>query len=134
MPKRLQMTIVCLRISAGLYIAIALAVILFLCFYIKNPEGIPPDDAAILSVTGIIVAAMSIAIAIFVEIVIADLRRVRYWAWIAGLIICGIYVPSVFVVLGVLGLIGLLDAETQAAFRKQSPPGPPGGTATADYH
>ena len=118
MPKRLQMTIICLHISAGLYIAIALGVVLFLYLYIKNPEAIPPDDAAILSVAGVLVAVMSIAMAAFIEIVIADLRRLRYWAWIAGLIICGIYVPSLFAVLGVLGLLGLLDVETQAAFKK----------------
>jgi hypothetical protein len=43
-------------------------------------------------------ALVSIGIGVFVEIVINGLKKNKFWAWIAGLILCGGYVPSLFVI------------------------------------
>lgn len=47
--------------------------------------------------------------AIFIEIVIHYLKCQRYWAWIAAIIISGINLPSIYFILGLVGIIGLAD-------------------------
>ena len=64
-------------------------------------------------------ALFSIAIVIFVEIVIKSLKNNKFWAWVAGLIICGLYVPSLFIILGIIGLVGLLDKDVRKDFLKR---------------
>jgi hypothetical protein len=40
----------------------------------------------------------------------------KYWAWVAGIIISGMQVFSIFFPLGIMGLIGLLNTKTRQAF------------------
>jgi hypothetical protein len=40
----------------------------------------------------------------------------RFWAWVAGLVVFGIYTPSLFFPLGVLGLWGLLARRSRIEF------------------
>jgi hypothetical protein len=51
-----------------------------------------------------------------IELVVYGLHRRRFWAWVAGLCIFGVYVPSLFLPLGVLGLWALLDSGSRAEF------------------
>ena len=51
-----------------------------------------------------------------IEIVALGLNRRKFWAWIAGLCIFGMYVPSLFLPLGALGLWALLDHGSRAEF------------------
>ena len=51
-----------------------------------------------------------------VEFVPVGLRRRRFWAWVVALCIFGLYVPSLFLPLGALGLWGLLDPGSRAEF------------------
>lgn len=55
-----------------------------------------------------------VAIVAGIECVVSGLSRGRLWAWIAGLCIFGLHVPSLFLPLGVLGLWGLLDGGSRA--------------------
>lgn len=55
-------------------------------------------------------------LAVGVEVLMAGLRKRRFWAWIVGIIVSGVYVPSVFLPLGALGLWGLLAAGSRKAF------------------
>jgi hypothetical protein len=57
-----------------------------------------------------------LALAVGVEVVVYGLNRRRFWAWVAGLAIFGVYVPSGFLPLGVLGLWGLLQKASRAEF------------------
>ena len=61
---------------------------------------------------------MITAWAIFVEIVIKGLKNGKKWAWIMGIVISAIQIPSIFIVLGIIGLITLLDKEVVASFQK----------------
>jgi Flp pilus assembly protein protease CpaA len=45
---------------------------------------------------GAIMACFALALAAGVEVVTYGIRKRRFWAWIAGLIIFGIYLPSLF--------------------------------------
>lgn len=99
-PSKLKMTIVCLRISTILYVSIGAAAMIFI------PEP----------VFGSLLLVICLALAAGVEIVIYGLKNYKPWGWITGLIVCILYIPSLFIILGGLGLWGLLDAETKSRF------------------
>lgn len=40
----------------------------------------------------------------------------KYWAWVAGIIVSGMQVLSIFFPLGIMGLMGLLNSKTRQAF------------------
>ena len=65
------------------------------------------------------IALVSIGMGVFVEIVIKGLKDNKFWAWVSGLIICGFYIPSLFIILGIIGLIGLLNKEVRKDFLKK---------------
>ncbi len=79
-----------------------------------------PEDRVFASVMGIFLSVFCILLAVGIEFVISGLKKRRYWAWLAALIACCLYLPSLFFVLGGLGLWGLIDPDTRAAF---PPPG-----------
>jgi hypothetical protein len=57
-----------------------------------------------------------LALIAFIELVAYGLGQRKFWAWVAGLCIFGMYAPSVFFPLGALGLWGLLDSGSRAEF------------------
>jgi hypothetical protein len=122
MRHRVGLAIVCLHISSGLYLL--LAVMMFPILVAEDGRGLT---------LAIIMSAFCVALSIGVEIVAVGLGRRKLWAWVAGLCVFGTYVPSLFFPLGALGLWGLLDAGSRAQFgigRKQGAAGPrvaPGG-------
>jgi hypothetical protein len=113
MPERLIITVVCLHISAALYV---LSGLMALVLFINLP--IPDPDFPALAF-GIGLFVLCLVLAIGVEITIWGLRKLKYWAWIMALVLCGLYIPSLFFILGGLGLWGVLDARTQAAFQAE---------------
>lgn len=42
----------------------------------------------------------------------------KYWAWVAGIIVSGMYTFSLFFPLGIMGLVGLLKRETRQDFNR----------------
>lgn len=120
MHPSLKLAIVCLRISAIIYwllgIICLFAPLLFIVSYIFF-NFLPPDLEDLGPVGGLVAATLmswfvafwGIAPALFIEFIIHGLKQNKYWAWVSGLIMCGIYVPSGFMILGVLGLVGLLN-------------------------
>ena len=105
MNPKLNKTIIILHISAVIYFLLGIALLTVLSRYIRFGASI--------------IALVSIGMGVFVEIVIKGLKDNKFWAWVAGLIICGIYVPSLFIILGIIGLIGLLDKEVRKDFLKK---------------
>jgi hypothetical protein len=100
---RIGLATICLHISAVLYL---LAGLLFPVLLADEQTGVGMAFAVILLV-------VCLAIVVGIEIVAYGLHRRRYWAWIAGLCIFGLYLPSLFFPLGALGLWGLLDRGSQ---------------------
>lgn len=77
---------------------------------------------AVFSVVGYILAGFAVLFAAFIEFVSWGLRKRAYWAWISGIVVCGLLITSglhnfVGLVLGGLALWGLVDPETVAAFK-----------------
>ncbi|MDY3557356.1 hypothetical protein R5W24_006545 [Gemmata sp. JC717] len=102
MRHRIGLAVVCLHISAALYVLIGF-VVFALCRLDLLPVAI-----------GMLVFCFAIAIG--VEAVAWGLRRRKRWAWITALCLFVLYVQSVFLPLGVLGLLGLLDGGSRAVF------------------
>lgn len=106
MPSKLKMTIICLHISTVLYVLVTIILGFILC------SGVGLETNIIM----ILMAAISLFMIIFIEIVVFNLKKYRFWAWVTGIALCGLYIPSIFIVLGGLGLWGLLDNETREKF------------------
>lgn len=122
MPGRLSITVVCLHISAALYVLLGIGFAFFLGFYSFSQFALADPSVSSVSQFGgiflsVLIFVLFLLLAVGVEVVVWGLRKLKYWAWIVGIVICALYVTSAFVILGALGLWGLLDSETQAAFR-----------------
>ena len=100
------MSIVCLRISSVLYMLAALWAVAM----------IPTQDSAPVASVEVVVIAVCLTMVIGIEWVARALRKRRLWAWIAALAIFALYIPSIFLPLGALGMWGLLNAGSRAAF------------------
>jgi hypothetical protein len=111
--NRIGLAVVCLHISAAMYLLLG-ALVSF--FFISD------DKAAI----GVILGVFCLGLIVGIEVVVYGLRKRMNWAWIAGLCIFAVYVPSLFFPLGALGLWALLDNGTQRAFivGSKTRPGP----------
>jgi chromate transport protein ChrA len=108
MHHRIGLATVCLHISAVLYVGVGLLMAAVLYS--------PPGDKLIRGVAALAVFLLCLALAVGIEFVAAGLRRRRFWAWVAGLCIFAIYLPSLFFPLGALGMWGLLDAGSRVEF------------------
>lgn len=133
MPKRLIITIVCFHITAALSllagVAVAVAGRLFAGLFPEMTEGLKGPEAAmfgqVFSAVGIGVILMALFVLCWVawiEVVVWGLNKRNYWAWIMGLVICGLMIVSgtqtgIGLVLGGLSLWGLVDPDSVEAFR-----------------
>ena len=102
------MAIVCLRISTIPYAALAALLALRL---------ITVGESSDWTRLAICVIVFCVAMVVGIELLVAGLRGKEFWAWVVGLVLFGLYVPSPFLPLGALGLWGLLDEGTRANFR-----------------
>lgn len=95
--------LISLRIAAILYFILA-AVITVLSFSLDKVFAL-----LFMSLVGIGMGFLMLKIR-------SGLIAGKYWAWVAGLIISGMQVFSLFFPLGIMGLIGLLNTKTRQAF------------------
>jgi hypothetical protein len=113
MKNRVAIALVCLHISAVIYLILGLG-----CLVLFRVTGFYQEDGdrVLAVVFAVVMLTVCVALAIGIEAVAFGLRRRKFWAWVAGLCIFGLYVPSLFLPLGALGLWGLLDPGSRAAF------------------
>lgn len=119
-PKSLKFVTIPLRISSILYLLIALGGLVFVFAPMQIED---PVEVVILRVTWALISLMSVGLTVFIEIVIKSLKKGTFWAWIAGLCLAGLYIPSAFAVLGIFMLIGLLKEEIKDFCSRKSGPG-----------
>ena len=103
------MALVCLHISTVLYLLVGAAVIAFGMWI-----GDDPSEAISPPILFGAVGAFCIALAAVPEIAAYGIRRRRFWGWVLGLILFGLYLPSLFLPLGAFGMWGLLDPGSRA--------------------
>ena len=106
---RIRLAILALRISEGIYVLLGLCLPISMISVKEIGDEYPMW-------LGVCTALLIIGFAVFIEIVARALNRRQFWAWVAGLCISGLYIPSLFLPLGVMGLVGLLDPASRAAF------------------
>jgi hypothetical protein len=77
----------------------------------------PPSQAtSLLPGVGLVCCVLCLAFASGIEVVVLAVRRRRYWGWVAGACYFTLYIPTVFLPLGALGLWALLAPATRALF------------------
>lgn len=107
MKDRLGVAAICLHISAVIYVIVGLALLGY--FLWPQPTGMPPE-------VGLICCIIFLALAFGIEVVARGLRRRKYWAWVAGVCICTLYLPTLNLPLGAVGLWALLAPPTRSLF------------------
>jgi hypothetical protein len=117
MTTPLKPTIICLRISSVLYFLIAIVCVLPFFTITLGDES--SADAMILRITWGSMCVLSLVFGIFIEFIIKALKCGQYWGWIAGLCLAGLYIPSGFMVLGIIMLINLLKEESKEYCKKK---------------
>lgn len=108
MPHRILMAIVCLHISAVLYLLLGVA--MGLVFYFDPDFGTARVPIAL----GMFLFCLVLVVGI--EVVVWGLTKRKFWAWVAGLCIFGLYAPSLFIILAGFGFWGLLDPGSRREF------------------
>jgi|SRR5713226_7521696 len=108
MRHKIGLAVACLHISAVLYLIVGI-----LIFFLFTRDG---DETGLGMVFAIGALLFCLALIAGIEFVVYGLCNRKFWAWVAGLCIFGVYVPSLFFPLGALGLWGLLDSGSRAAF------------------
>lgn len=113
MPRRLIVTLVCFHASAAVVLMVGLG-LTFMQLLFADHMGWPLD--------GVVVILSAVAI----EVVALSLKQVKYWAWIAGIMISGFMIVYGFItlyvslIIGGLSLWGLVDPESVAAFKPKN--------------
>ncbi len=92
-----------LKIAQYLYFVLA-AVLVVLSFTLDSGAGL------------LFVSFFTIGWGYFLVRIRRGLIEGKYWAWVAGIIISGMQVFSIFFPLGIMGLMGLLNSKTRQAF------------------
>ena len=106
MNEKIKYIIVVLRISEIMYYFLGF---IFLYYIVTSETGLLLPNFFILSV-------LSIVFGVFFEFVIRGLKKRKYWAWVASIIICGVSIPSLLIIPSIIGLITLLNKEVRKEF------------------
>jgi hypothetical protein len=104
MTHKIKFATIALRISTGMYVLVGLS--LFALSFTGNQNKLFYT----------ILAVFALALAVGVEFVRGGIIQRKFWAWVAGLCIFGLYTPSIFLPLGAFGLWGLLAQGSREEF------------------
>lgn len=110
-PSRVGIALACLHISAVGYVLLGFVMpALFSLPEMNEGSGPPP------AFMSWFMFAFCFAIAIGVEVVAYGVQRRKFWGWVAGLAVFGMYATSICFPLGGLGLWGLLAQGSREEF------------------
>jgi hypothetical protein len=56
--------------------------------------------------------------AVFTEIVVYKLKQEKYWAWVAAIILSGFNIASIYCLLGIISMAGLVNKEVARVYVK----------------
>jgi chromate transport protein ChrA len=108
MTDRIGVAAICLHITSAIYLIAGLA---FLGYSLAPAQ--PTRSPSGLGLAGCV---LLLAFAAGIEMVARGLRRRMYWGWVAGVCILTLYIPTVFLPFGAVGLWALLTPATRALF------------------
>lgn len=106
---KLGLALLGLRISTILYYLMMLGCLVW--------ASVPSDDREFdHTLLAWVLFICLVPFVVFLEILIFHLKRRKYWAWVAGLVVAALYAPSLFLPLGVMIFVGLLSCGTREEF------------------
>lgn len=119
MNHKITTAIVCLRISQVFYILIGVGVPMLMTLL--------DEDPIVVGIFSAVMGITTLSILVGLEVLIYGLKKRKKWSWIVGLIVFGLYIPSLFLPLGVIGMIAMMKPETQRVLGAsiQTQPTPP---------
>jgi hypothetical protein len=109
MTHKIKFATVVLSISSVVYVLIGL-------FLFALSFSAATQNKSSTVVLNVILGTIILALAAGVEFVRRGIIQRKFWAWVAGLCIFGLYMPSIFFPLGVSGLWGLLAKGSREEF------------------
>jgi len=134
MRDKIIFATISLHISAFLYFLVGLGMMALFAFWIpfeRQASGTLQQHALATDqrnyaelCIALFMFLFCVALVIGIEVVAYGLERRKFWAWIAGMCIFGLYVPSLFLPLRAFGLWGLLDEDSRAEFGVGTQPRP----------
>jgi len=111
MPRKMKYATVSLHVSAAVYLLAGL-LLLFLSAFANDGKEIH---------IGAIAVTLAAAMAFLVERVVKGLKQGSRSAWVGAVCLAGLYTPTLFLPLGILMFVGLLDEETTEYCMRRSP-------------
>jgi len=120
MPKKLNKTLLSLTILGILnYLAVFVSVSLLIALlHESGGSGNQETIGQIISTMFLIIFA--IFFGTFMFIIKRSLKKGKYWAWIAGIIVSGLMCTNITIVFGIPSLMGLLAKETKDFINKNN--------------
>ncbi|MSU74889.1 MAG: hypothetical protein EXS55_00005, partial [Candidatus Magasanikbacteria bacterium] len=86
--KKFARAIIVLQISSIVYFIIGL---LIFYSFISNKAH---------SARVLLLSLLVFGFGLFIEFIIKDLKKQKFWAWVAAIIIASLYLPSIFIIFG----------------------------------
>ena len=111
-PQQLNKTLISLKIMTIFYY-----ILRALLLGLELSGVLVPSEQ--LNISGIMfMSGFVFVLGYFFQKVNSGLRQDKYWAWISAIILSGMMSFSLFFILGVIGLMGLLSKETRQHFNQ----------------
>ena len=102
------------HLGAAAYFACAVALAILVSFAVADAPS--EEDAAVAVVVFGLLAAMCGGLGLIAEIITIGMHLRHKWAWFAGLVMFGLYLPSLFFPMGAMGMCGLLTTGSRREF------------------
>lgn len=102
------------HLGAAAYFLFALGMLVIVA--IAASEASADEDAAIAAVMFAFFAAFCGGLGLVAEIITIGMHLRHKWAWFAGLAMFGLYLPSLFLPIGAMGMCGLLMNGSRREF------------------
>lgn len=112
--SRVSVALICIHISTGIYILLGIMIPVWLTIDDLN-NGLSVEAGGVIIGSVIVLGGCSL-IAFLVELVASAIRRRSFGGWVVGLILFSIYVPTLFMPLGIVGLWSLLLPASRREF------------------
>lgn len=104
MISLIKPAIICIRIASIIYLLIAVLLV-GIGFFLK-------EDMFIF----ILYSVLILPIVFWCEITILGLKKTKYWAWVSSIIMFAMFIPSLFIVIGIVGIKTMLSEPVRNQF------------------
>ncbi|WP_205410165.1 hypothetical protein [Acetivibrio cellulolyticus] len=104
MINLIKPAIICIRIASIIYFLIAVLLVVF-GFFLK-------EDLLIFILYSVFILPM----VFWCEITILGLKKTKYWAWVSSIIMFAIFIPSLFIIMGIIGIKTMLSEPVRNQF------------------